>query len=110
MSDINNDLLNIIIQNQRELQARLERIEQKLNNIEKDIYLEDDDTFDLEIVCPYCNNEFIVDMDEDRTEVTCPECNNVIELDWAGDVEEEGFGCAGGCSGCRGCSPEEDDM
>ncbi len=38
---------------QKELQDKLNKMENIINNIEKDIYAEDG--FDFEIVCPYCN-------------------------------------------------------
>ena len=67
--------------------------------------------FDFEIVCPYCEYEFIIDADEDKNEVECPECNNTIELDWSGDLCDD-EGCSGHCHGCSSCgdSDEDDDM
>lgn len=112
MADLENieKKLDLILQNQQELENRMSKIENSIKRIESDIYLDDD--FDLEITCPYCNYEFVVDMDEDRKEVTCPECENVIELDWSGDVDD--FECGPeGCAGCHGCGHddiEEDDM
>lgn len=99
---------------QKELDDKMAKMQQVVDNIEKDIYSEDG--FDFEIVCPYCNYEFVIDMDENKTEIECPECNNIIELDWTGDLEEEQDSCSGHCSGCHGCSEdseendEEDDM
>ena len=78
---------------------------------EKDIY--DEDGFDFEIVCPYCNYEFIIDLDENKSEIECPECKNMIELDWTGNINDEKSGCQGSCHGCIGCgdeNEEEDDM
>lgn len=93
---------------QTELSARIEQMQQVIDNIEKDIYTEDG--FDFEIVCPYCNYEFIIDVDENKTEIQCPECQNIIELDWSGDIEGNGEeGCSGNCSGCHDCD-EDDDM
>ena len=93
---------------QNELEDRLNRMEQVLNAIEKDIYL--DEGFDFEIVCPYCNIDFVIDLEENKNETECPECKNIIELDWSGDLAEEGHGCEQGCS--NGCCGEnlEDDM
>lgn len=71
---------------QKQLNEKMGQMQQVIDNIEKDIYAEDG--FDFEIVCPYCNYEFIIDVDENKTEIECPECQNVIELDWSGDVEE----------------------
>lgn len=93
---------------QKRLDEKMAKMQQVIDNIEKDIYAEDG--FDFEIVCPYCDYEFIIDMDENRTEVTCPECQNIIELDWSGDTENEETGCSGHCGGCHGCEDEDDDM
>ena len=101
--------LDLIINNQKELEKKITKLENSINRIESDIYLDED--FDLEITCPYCNYEFVVEMDEDRKEVTCPECENVIELDWTGDLDD--FECGHeGCGGCHGCGHEDidDDM
>lgn len=93
---------------QNQLNTKMEQMQKVIDNIEKDIYA--DDGFDFEIVCPYCNYEFIIDVDENKTEIECPECQNVIELDWSGDVEEgeNNQDCSGDCHGCHGC--EDDDM
>lgn len=94
---------------QNELEEKMSKMQEILDNIEKDIYAEEG--FDFEIVCPYCENEFIIDVDENKTEVECPECNNTIELDWTGNIEDE-LGhdeCNGGCCGCHGCEDEDDE-
>lgn len=102
---------------QNQLNEKIGKMQQVIDNIEKDIYTEEG--FDFEIVCPYCNYEFIIDVDENKTEVECPECQNVIELDWSGEVEEDldnQGGClSGNCSSCHGCDEndqdeEDDDM
>ena len=95
---------------QKDLDERLQKMQQVIDNIEKDIYAEDG--FDFEIVCPYCNYEFIIDVDENRTEIECPECNNIIELDWTGDSDndEQESNCSGHCGGCSGCGNDEEDM
>lgn len=116
MADLNNieKKLDLILQKQQELENKMNKMENIINKIESDIYL--DEGFDFEIVCPYCNNEFITDIDENKTEVTCPECENIIELDWTGDKDGE-FSCGPeGCAGCAGCgqveepTDEDDDM
>jgi hypothetical protein len=91
---------------QKDLSSRIEQMQQVIDNIEKDIYTEEG--FDFEIVCPYCNYEFIIDVDENKTEIQCPECQNIIELDWSGDMEGD-KGCSGNCHGCHDCD-EDDDM
>lgn len=94
---------------QNEIEEKMSKMQGIIDNIEKDIYAEEG--FDFEIVCPYCENEFLIDVDENKTEVECPECNNVIELDWTGNVDEEpdNDGCNGNCHGCHGCGEDEDD-
>lgn len=90
-------------QKQKEIEDKMSKMQQIIDNIEKDIY--SDEGFDFEIICPYCDNQFVIDVDEDKTEVECPVCNNIIELDWSGDVEEDS-NCNGSCSGCHGCDEE----
>ena len=94
-----------IEEKQKEIEVKISQVEGAVDEIESDIYEADDGSFDFEIVCPYCNNEFITEIDG-KTEIECPECNNIIELDWN---DEEDSGCAGSCSSCPGCSPEYDD-
>lgn len=90
---------------QEDLEERLARVQKSLNNIEKDIYTEEED-FEFEVVCPYCNHQFVSDIDlEETTEIQCPECKNMIELDWNEEEEE----CTGSCHGCNGCMREAFD-
>ena len=110
LMDYKKDEIEKLENTQNKLVSQINQMQQVIDNIEKDIYSEDG--FDFEIVCPYCENEFIIDVDENKTEVKCPECQNIIELDWSGDVEddEEQGTCHGGsCQGCSGCS-DDDDM
>ena len=103
--------LDSIITKQDELDGKISRIMSILSNIEKNFYEDDIDgsEYDFEIVCPYCENEFVIDEDDNLEEVQCPECKNTIELDWSFDDENM---CSGGnCPRCKGCSSgEEDDM
>lgn len=89
-----------------ELEKTLNKVQSVVENIEKDIYLDDieEDT----INCPYCGTEFPIDYDENLKEIQCPECNNTIELDWSGDLEE-GESCSGHCSSCGGCHNDEEE-
>lgn len=108
--NIKEEKMNKIMQTQQQLETKVEKMEQIIDNIEKDIY--SDEGFDFEIVCPYCDTEFVVDEDDEKTEVKCPNCNNIIELDW---TDEEDGCSAGGCSHCHECGPvidedEDDDM
>ena len=88
---------------QQEIDNRIETVKKAVDGIENDIY-EDDEAYEFEIVCPYCNHEFVADINsEENAEVECPECHNIIELDWN---EEE---CGGCCSGCDGCEEGHDN-
>lgn len=99
------EVLNNLATKIENLEQKQQELEDSVNQIEKELFIEEDFTF--EIVCPYCNIEFETDIKDDLTEVKCPECGNKIELDWN---ESEGIGCMGNCSGCSGCSDEDDDM
>ena len=92
--------MNSIEEKQKQIDDKMNKMQQIIDNIENDIYSEDG--FDFEIICPYCDNQFVIDVDEDKTEVECPVCNNIIELDWSGDVEDD-MDCEQDCSGCHGC-------
>ena len=95
-------------ENQKIMTNKIEKMQQVIDHIESDIY--SDEGFDFEIVCPYCENEFVIDANEDKNEVECPECNNVIELDWTGDLyDDEDDGCSGHCCGCSGCGDSSDE-
>lgn len=73
--------------NQIALEKELDKMRNALENIERDIY--DDEDYDFEIICPYCNNQFLIDYEDEKPEVVCPECKNIIELDWSGDTNNE---------------------
>ena len=88
------------------VEAKVAYLEKTLNGIEKDIY-DIDDNYDLEIVCPYCNYEFVLDEDMQGSEIECPECENIIEIDWEGESFEEG--CHGHCSSCGSQCGIEDE-
>ena len=94
---------------QAQLEQKLKEVQSALDNIEKDIYdgEMEEGTCEFEITCPYCNHEFVAELDEVRDEIQCPDCKNIIELDWEHSCEDDG--CTGGCSGCHGCSDEEEN-
>lgn len=94
---------------QDQIEEKMSKMQKVIDNIEKDIYT--DDGYDFEIVCPYCNSEFMIDMDENKKEIECPECRNIIELDWSGDVDDQldNNDFQGNCHGCHGCDNDEDD-
>ena len=115
MSEIIDERITDIEDGQKNIEKKLTKIETVIDAIDKDIYDESDTEF--EIVCPYCNNEFISEINyEGENEIECPECHNIIEIDINADIDEENnYGCHGGCNKCKGCNfnsndDEEDDM
>ena len=89
----------------KDLEERLNILQNKMSKIEKDIYEGEDDS-EFEVVCPYCNYQFVTDIDlELNSEIKCPECKNIIELDWNEDEEES---CKGNCKKCEECNKKED--
>lgn len=115
MDDLNQQIEKLlkemqeIKENQRAMAEKMDKMQLIIDHIEGDIY--SDDGFDFEIVCPYCEHEFIIEADMDNAEIQCPECNNIIELDWSGDLCDD-EGCEGHCRGCSSCDDcsEDDDM
>ena len=99
--------IETITNTQSQMEKRVEKLQNQLSSIEKELYL-DEEEYDFSIVCPYCNNEFIIEHDEKAKEVRCPECNNIIELDWEENCEDH-EGCNHNCSECE-FDDEEDDM
>jgi len=102
------DRMQRIVEQQVYLDEKVKQVEKTISTIEKDIYLEDDEEYDFQIICPYCNHEFIEDFDDElKKEVKCPECENIIELDWNEDEHEA---CSGNCTSCsHDCSEELDE-
>ncbi len=73
--------INKIEQDQEKLVEKVTKIQETVNLIQNDIY--EYDGYDFEIVCPYCNHEFVMEVnDEKKNEIKCPECHNMIELEW----------------------------
>ena len=88
---IDDERIEKLEEKQEKIVGTLSKIQETVNLIKKDIY--EDDGYDFEIVCPYCNHEFVADVESElKEEIECPECHNVIELDW--DDEE-------GCDSCN---------
>ena len=91
---------------QKEIDEKMAKIQKAVDGIENDIY-EDNDAYEFEIICPYCNYEFVTDISSDvNTEVECPECHNMIELDWNNEEDEE---CIHDCSYCEHECVAEDE-
>ncbi len=97
------------------LDDRMNEIEGSIQKIESDIYIKENEEYDFDVICPYCDAEFSVDFSEGpKDSVICPECDNEIELDWNDEHDHEG--CSGHCHDCGGeCDHDheednEDDM
>lgn len=112
LSEMTETKINDIEERQKELKLKVDKVEDVVSGIENDLYL--DEGYEFEIICPYCNNEFVAEFDGEnhpKEEIECPECHNIIELDWNGDSgESEEHECSGHCGGCHGCSDEFDDV
>lgn len=107
LAEINLGRLNVLIEREKELSKKIANMEKMVNNIEKEVFIPQD--CDFEIVCPYCNAEFVEDLkDGAEPEIKCPECGNVIELDWHEDEEECEHHCGGECN-CADCEEDCDD-
>ncbi len=84
IAELNLGRINLLIDREKELSKKIATMEKVINNIEKEMYISPD--CDFEIVCPYCNAEFVEEFpDGMEKEVKCPECGNTIELDWLED-------------------------
>ena len=105
VSDKYEDRINAIAIKQKNMDDKMKKIEDNLSKMQKEFYdeeINENEVFEFEIACPYCNNDFTVEVDDEKKEVQCPECGNLIELDWDG-LEEDGY-CGGGC-----CNHHHDD-
>ncbi len=109
MSKYSESKINALEENQSKLEQKLNKVQNIVEDMKNDIYDDyNEDDYEFEIVCPYCNNIFTSNVETDvNQEIECPECHNTIELDWN---EEER--CTGSCSSCSGCLgvEEEDDL
>ena len=107
LENLANSRISELAGKQAEMEETLKSIEKEVKNISIDIYGEEEDEdgeYTFTIACPYCDEEFSLDVDELEDEVTCPNCNEVIELDWGHECDE------GDCSSCEHhCHHDEDD-
>lgn len=107
LTELSFDRLNVMIDREKELSKKVAKMEKMMNNLEKEVFVSSD--CDFEIICPYCNTEFIEEFESGiEHEVKCPECGNSIELDW----HEDG-GCGHSCGGeceCDNCKEHEEDI
>ncbi len=103
-----------ISKKEKQANKKLKIAENILNHVEGIIYNtfyadeeddeEEDDGFMIE--CPFCENTFILDVDEMGEKIKCPICNKEIELDWSGEVDDweivdyENNNCKHNCKDC----------
>lgn len=105
LAELNLGRLNVMLDREKELSNRISTMEKIICNIEKELFVSQEEDLDFEIICPYCNTEFVEDFSNGfKHEVKCPECDNVIELDWH---EDEGCSCGHSCDG--NCSEEYEE-
>lgn len=104
--DLSQRRLDELIDHEKDLTKKVAQLEQTMKAMEKEFYV--DESFDFEIVCPYCNYEFVSDFSQNlKEQVECPECHNIIELDWNNHEEHD---CSGHCSCCESeCEEEQED-
>ena len=113
------DITNRVAQSNSQydiLSNKIDAMQKSLRKIEEDIYIDEnedneeseynlgdqmhdndinEDEFEFEIKCPYCNYEFVVGQDADlKEEIECPKCHKEIELDW------DDY-CDGECEHCK---------
>ena len=60
ITGLNSKRMDDLEKYQDELEERLDKVSNTVNLIKKDIY--EDEDYDFEIVCPYCNHEFVADV------------------------------------------------
>ena len=95
--ELSESRMNKVIEKEKQLETKLNEVEASVKNMEREFFV--DDNYDFEIVCPYCNYEFVSDFSQSvKEEVECPECHNIIELDWNNEEEHE---CSGHCLCCQ---------
>lgn len=107
ITELDSKRLEKLEDNQDALLATVSTLKESVDLIKSDIY--EEDGYDFEIVCPYCNHEFVADVESElKEEIECPECHNIIELDW--DDDEEGCdSCSGHCHSCHHEDHNEED-
>lgn len=99
LAELSLDRMSVMLEREKELGHKIARMEKVINEIEKEVFISQEG--DFEIICPYCNSEFVADLSDGMEhEVKCPECGNSIELDWH-EEENCGHNCGGECSHCH---------
>ena len=63
ISNVNSERMDDIEKHQDKLDEKIGKIKETVDLIKKDIY--EDEDYDFEIVCPYCNHEFVADIEDE---------------------------------------------
>lgn len=67
---------------------RIDELEKKIEEIDEENILLENDIEMEPITCPYCNIKFLIEYDNTQKEVKCPDCKNIIELDWENNDDD----------------------
>lgn len=78
--------IQVIENKNKNYEARISDLENRLRYFEKMVELDDYDFF---ITCPYCDFEFQTDYDDEVTEIMCPECGQIFDVDWDEEESDE---------------------
>ena len=107
ITKLDDERIEKLEERQEKIVNSMAKLQESISLIKSDIY--EDDSYDFEIVCPYCNYEFVADIESElKEEVECPECHNIIELDWNDEKEDSCASCHGGhCSSCNVAGEED---
>lgn len=89
-----------------ELEDEVDAINEDISMLNDGMHVEEYDSV-FTAVCPYCQEEIEIDLDdlEDDEEFKCPNCNKEITLEWDDECD-----CCGDheCDcGCEDCDDEE---
>ena len=108
LEETSNKKIDSLLERYTAIEQRMNEVEETMDKIEKDIYINHEDEEEFEINCPYCDAQIIVDFsDELKESINCPECNNIIELDWGNEEDcEHDCSCCGHHHDCE----ENDDI
>lgn len=111
LEELANNRVAEIARTQTSIDEKIDEITKGLKSIEEDIYGEEnedeDEDYEFSVLCPYCDKDFVVEIDEIEDEIVCPLCNNKIELDWGDDCDCD---CGCDCDDCDHSHNEDDDM
>ena len=109
-----NDNIDEILKKQDIMNEKINNIKDQLLNIEDEIFenncidedcncnsLEENEDYDFEITCPFCDYSFITDdCTFNQKTIKCPKCKEIIELDWS-DNDDTCNDCCNNC--CDHC-------